>query len=147
MIVLDASEFVLSKLDTAIVSVRGIELISFASTAGLGLLTILLALAGVLPSSGLVFVRGLLLGFAALLGVGLYSILRRLRRNRRTRLELLRNWQMEAFLRRETVDSLGDEKVRRLIELIQLVEDTDVTRTPHHQYDRDFMAIIGGQST
>ena len=144
---LDTSEFVLSKLDTAIAGVRGIELISSVYTGGLGIFSLLLALGAVLPGSGLEFVRGLLLAFAVLVGIAFYWLLRRLRRNRRTRLELLRKWQMEVFLRRKTVDSLKDENVRRLIELIQLVEDTDVSRTPNLEYDRDFMAIIGEQST
>jgi len=147
MNVLDVSEFVLSELDNAIASVRGIELISFAYTGGLGTLSILLALAAVLPGSGLEFVRVLLFAFAVLAGIAFYWLLRRLSRNRRTRLDLLRKWQMEVFLRRETIDSFGDERVRRLIELIQLVEDTDVSRTPQYEYGSDFMAIIGGQST
>jgi len=147
MNVLDTSEFVLSELDTAIASVRGIELISFVYTGGLGIFSLLLALAAVLPGSGLEFVRGLLFAFAVLAGIACYWLLRRMRRNRRTRLDLLRKWQMEVFLRRETVDSLRDESVRRLIELIQLVEDTDVSRTPNLEYDRDFMVIIGEQST
>jgi len=137
----------MSKLDTAITGVRGIELISSVYTGGLGIFSLLLALAAVLPGSGLEFVRGILLAFAVLVGIAFYWLLRRLRRNRRTRLELLRKWQMEVFLRRETVDSLRDENVRRLIELVQLVEDTDVSRTPNLEYDRDFMAIIGGRST
>jgi len=143
---LDTSEFVLSKLDTAIESVRGIELMSSVYTGGLGIFSLLLALAAVLPSSGL-FLRGLLLAFALLVGITFYWLLRRLRRNRRTRLELLRKWHMEVFLRRETVDSLRDENVRRMIEIVQRVEDTDVSRTPNLEYDRDFMAIIGEQST
>jgi len=143
---LDTSEFVLSKLDNAIESVRGIELISSVYTGGLGIFSLLLALAAALPSSGL-FVRGLLFAFAVLVGGAFYWLLRRLRKNRRTRLELLRKWHMEVFLRRETVDSLGDENVRRLIEMVQLVEDTDVSRTPNLEYDRDFMAIISGQPT
>jgi len=144
---LDTSEFVLSEIDTAIASVRGFELMSAVYTGGLGIFSLLLALAAVLPSSGLEFVRGLLFAFAVLVGISSYWLLRRLRRNRRTRLELLRKWRMEVFLRRETVDSLKDENVRRSIELVQLVEDTDVSRTPNLEYDRDFMAIIGGQST
>jgi len=143
---LDTSEFVLSKLDTAIESVRGIELMSSVYTGGLGIFSLLLALAAVLPSSGL-FLRGLLLAFALLVGITFYWLLRRLRRNRRTRLELLRKWHMEVFLRRETVDTLRDENVRRMIEIVQRVEDTDVSRTPNLEYDRDFMAIIGEQST
>ena len=143
---MDTSEFVLSKLDTAIESVRGIELMSSVYTGGLGIFSLLLALAAVLPSSGL-FLRGLLLAFALLVGITFYWLLRRLRRNRRTRLELLRKWHMEVFLRRETVDTLRDENVRRMIEIVQRVEDTDVSRTPNLEYDRDFMAIIGEQST
>jgi len=144
---LDTSEFVLSELDTAIASVRGFELMSAVYTGGLAIFSLLLALAAVLPSSVLEFVRGLLFAFAVLVGVASYWLLRRLGRNRRTRLELLRKWHMEVFLRRETVDSLRDENVRRLIGLVQLVEDTDVSRTPNLEYDRDFMAIIGEQST
>ena len=144
---MNTSELVLSDLDTAIASVRGIELMSSVYTGGLGIFSLLLALAAVLPGSGLESVRGLLLAFAVLVGIAFYWLLRRLRRNRRTRLELLRKWHMEVFLRRETVDSLKDEGVKRLIELVQLVEDTDVSRTPNLEYDRDFMAIIGGQPT
>ena len=144
---MDTSEFVMSKLDTAITGVRGIELISSVYTGGLGIFSLLLALAAVLPGSGLEFVRGILFAFAVLVGIAFYWLLRRLRRNRRTRLELLRKWQMEVFLRRETIDTLRAENVRRLVELLQLVEDTDVSRTPNLEYDRDFMAIIGGQST
>ena len=143
---MDTSELVLSELETAIGSVRGIELMSAVYTGGLAIFSLLLALAAVLPGSGLEFIRGLLFAFAVLVGLSSYWLLRRLGRNRRTRLELLRKWKMEVFLRRETVDSLRDENVRRVIELVQLVEDTDVSRTPNLEYDRDFMAIVEGQS-
>ena len=141
---MDNSEFVSSRLDTATASVRGIELISFVTTGCLGLVSLSLALAALLPLSGLGFVKALLLAFAVLGVAELYWLLRRLRKNRRMRLDLLRKWQIEVFHGRETVDSLEYEKVRRLVELIHLMEDTDVSGTPHYvDYDRDFMAIIG----
>lgn len=145
---LDNSGFILSELDTAITRARGIELMSYATTGGLGLASFSLAVAGVVPVSGLGFVSPLLLASAVIPLLVLYWVLRHLARNRRKRLELLRKWQRETFLERESVDSLEDEKVRRMIELVQLMEDLDISKIPDYvDLDRDFMTILAGPTS
>jgi hypothetical protein len=145
---LDNSEFILSKLDTAITRARGIELISYATTGSLGLASFFLALAAIVPVSDLGFVRALLLASAVITIVALYWLLRHLTRNRRMRLDLLRKWQRETFIERGSVDSLEGRKVRRMMELVQLMEDLDVSRAPDYaDLDRDFMTILIGQSS
>ena len=140
---LDNSGFILSELDTAITRARGIELMSLVTTGSLGLATFSLALAAVLPVSGMGFVRPLLLASAVIPVLVLYLVLRHLTRNRRKRLELLRKWQRETFLERGSVNSLEDEKVRRMIELVQLMEDLHVSGTPDYaDLDKDYMMIL-----
>ena len=143
----DNSGFILSELDTAITRARGIELMSYVTTGSLGLASFSLALVAVLPASGLGFVRPFLLASAVIPVVVLYWLLRHLARNRRKRLELLQKWQRETFLERGSVDSLEDEKVRRMIELVQLMEDLDISRIPDYVgLDRDFMTILMGRT-
>jgi hypothetical protein len=108
---LDNSEFVLSKLDTAIISARSIDLISFATSGIIGLASLFLALATVISASYLGPIRFLLFISTGMTLVFLYWLLRRLRRNRRTRLDLLRKWQKETFLAKEYVDSLAGDMV------------------------------------
>ena len=121
---------------------------SYATTGGLGLASFSLAVAGVVPVSGLGFVSPLLLASAVIPLLVLYWVLRHLARNRRKRLELLRKWQRETFLERESVDSLEDEKVRRMIELVQLMEDLDISKIPDYvDLDRDFMTILAGPTS
>jgi hypothetical protein len=140
------SEFVLSNLETAITRARGIELISYATTGSLGLASFFLAFAAIVPVSSLSSVRTLLLASALIPVVALYWLLRHFAKNRRKRLELLRKWQRETFVERQIVDSLKGEKVRRMVELIQLMEDLDSLRTlDYSSLDGDFMTILGGE--
>jgi hypothetical protein len=144
---LNNSEFVLSNLDTAITRARGIELISYATTGSLGLASFLLALAAIVPVSSLGSIRVLLLASALIPIAALYWLLRHFARNRRMRLDLLRKWQRETFVERESVDSLKGDGVRRMVELIQLMEDLDSLRTlDYTSLDRDFMTILAGKS-
>jgi len=140
---LDNSEFVLSELDAAIISARGIDLISFIASGVVGLASLTLALATVIPATLLVLVRLLLLISTGVTVVFLFWLIRRLMRNRKSRLGLLRKWQQETFLARKYVDSLSGEKVRRMVELIQSLEDADVSRNPkYHQFDTEFMKML-----
>jgi hypothetical protein len=142
---LDNSGFILSELDTAVTRARGIEVMSWVTTGSLSLASFFLALLAVVPVSALGFVRALLLASAVIPVLVLYWTLRHLTRNRRERLKLLRKWQRETFLERETVDSFEDEKARRMIELIQLMEDLDISKSPDYaDIDRDFMTILKG---
>lgn len=142
---MDNSGFILSELDTAVTRARGIEVMSWVTTGSLSLASFFLALLAVVPVSALGFVRALLLASAVIPVLVLYWTLRHLTRNRRERLKLLRKWQRETFLERETVDSFEDEKARRMIELIQLMEDLDISKSPDYaDIDRDFMTILKG---
>jgi type VI protein secretion system component VasK len=139
------SEFVLSSLDTGIARARGIELMSYATTGTLGVASFLLALAAIVPVSSLGSIRVLLLASALIPVVLLYWLIRHLVRNRRTRLELLRKWQRETFVQRGSVDLLSSDKVRRMLELIQIMEDSDSLGTPDYSsLDKDFMTILAG---
>jgi hypothetical protein len=144
---LENSEFVLSKLDSAITRVRGIELMSYATTGCLGLASFFLALSAVVPVSDLASVRVLLLATAVLPILVLYWLLRRLTNDRKMRLNMLHKWHRETFLSRKKVDSLDGEKVRRMLELIQLMEEPDVSRSRHANLDKDFMTNLMGQSS
>ena len=142
---LNNSGFILSELDTAITRARGIEVMSWVTTGSLSLASFFLALMAVVPVSALGLVRALLLASAVVPVLVLYWTLRRLTRNRKERLQLLRKWQRETFLEREAIDSLGDGSVRRMMELIQLMEDLDVSKSPDYaDIDRDFMTILAG---
>lgn len=140
---MDNSEFILSKLDTAIATARSIDLGSFLTSVIFGLATVLLALAAILPTSFLSSVRILLLAATGATIILLYWALRRLVRSRAKRLGILRRWHEEVFFARERVDSLGQVEMRRMIDLIQFMEDTHFSSGP--QYDRtdtEFMNML-----
>ncbi len=119
---------------------------SYVTTGSLGLASFFLALAAIVPVSDLGSVRALLLASAVIPAVGLYWLLRHFEKNRRMRLDLLRKWKRETFLERQSIDSLEGEKVRRMIELVQLMEDMDISRSlDYAKLDRDFMTIPVGQ--
>jgi hypothetical protein len=140
---LDNSEFLLSKLETAVTSARSLDLASFLTSVVLGLASVFLALATVLPASDLGYVRFLLFFSTGVVVVLLYWLIRRLARNRRTRLTLLRKWQKEAFLAREYVDSFTGEKVTRMVELIQSMEDISISSSPQYgQFDNEFKSML-----
>jgi hypothetical protein len=142
---MDSDEFVLSKLDTAVGRARSIELISFSTTVILSFASLLVALATVIPVSNLALIRVLLLISAAVAVTFLYWLLGRLIRNRRARLNMLRKWQMKAFFKRNFVNSLADDTVRRLIELVHLLEDSSISRKPRYgQLDDEFTKILDG---
>jgi hypothetical protein len=140
---LDNNDFLFSTLDTAITSAHSIDLFSSLTSLILALASVALALATVLPTSQLSSVRALLIlstGVAVLL---LYWLVRRLTRNRRTRLAILRRWQREAFLANQHVDSLPREKVTRMVELIQAMEDISISRNPHYEvFDDEFRSAL-----
>jgi hypothetical protein len=140
---LDNSEFLLSKLDTAITSARSIDLASSLTSGVLGLASVFLALATVLPTSDLGYVRFFLFFSTGVTVLLLYWLIRRFARNRRARLDILRKWQKEAFLARAYVDSLTAEKVSRIVELIQCMEDASISRFPRYeQPDNEFMSML-----
>jgi hypothetical protein len=142
---LDNNEFILSKLDTAIGRARSIELISFSTTVTLGFASLSVALATVAPISDLGLIRALLLASAAGAVVLLYFLLGRLMHNRRARLNVLRKWQTEAFLKRGRVNSLSDDSLERLIELVQAMEDASLSRRHRYgQFDEEYRKILNG---
>ncbi len=137
------SEFILSKLEAAIASVKAIDLGAVVISAILGLLTVFLALATILPPSILVFIRYLLLIATTATVLVSYWVLRRLVRNRKTRLEILRKWEEETFFARAQLDLLEQEKVRKVLDLIQSIEDTKISNTTRYeQLDIEFTSIL-----
>lgn len=140
---MDNSDFILSKLDTAIASARSIDLGSFLTSVIFGLATVLLALAAILPTSFLAFVRILLLVATGATILVLYWVLRRLVRSRAKRLGILRKWHEEVFFSRDRVDSLGQPEMRKLIELVQFIEDTHFSSSPRYdRVDTEFMSML-----
>ena len=140
---MDNSEFILSKLDAAIVSARSIDLGSFLTSGVLGLASVFLALAAVLPPSFLGYIRFLLFFATGTTILLLYWVIRHLSRNRRARLGILRKWHQEIFFAKAHVDSLEEGKVRKMIELIHSMEDTSMSRNPQYrQFDIEFMNIL-----
>jgi len=141
--VLDNSEFILSKLQAAIASTKSIDLGTTLISAILGLLTVILALGTVLPSS--VSLR-LLLVVATVVAVFFsYWEIRRLLRNRNQRLKILREWDEEVFFARTKVDLLEQDRVRKILDLIQSIEDAHMppsTNSWYEQIDNEFMRIL-----
>ena len=141
---MNKSEFLLSKLSTEITHARSTELISFITSGFIGLASLFLALATTLPASYIGPFRFLLFISTVITVVFLFWILRRFIRNRRTKLDLLRKWERQIFLAKEVVDSLEGDKACRMIELIQRIEDSDISRNPPFgQFDNEFMSIVG----
>ena len=140
---LDNSEFILSKLQAAIASTKSIDLGTTLISAILGLLTVILALGTVLPSS--VSLR-LLLVVATVVAVFFsYWEIRRLLRNRNQRLKILREWDEEVFFARTKVDLLEQDRVRKILDLIQSIEDAHMppsTNSWYEQIDNEFMRIL-----
>ena len=140
---MDNSEFILSKLEAAIASAKSIDLGTTLISAILGLLTVILALGTVLPSS--VSLR-LLLVVATVVAVFFsYWEIRRLLRNRNQRLKILREWDEEVFFARTKVDLLEQDRVRKILDLIQSIEDAHMppsTNSWYEQIDNEFMRIL-----
>lgn len=139
---LDNNEFVLSKLQEAIDSARSLDLGDTLISSILGLLTVFLALGTILPPSIVGFIRFLLLiatGFAMLI---LYFVVRRLITNRRMRLKILRKWQADTFFARAQVDLLEQNKVRKMLDLIQSVEEARTITLRYSQFDVEFMNLL-----
>lgn len=139
---MDNNEFVLSKLEEAIGSAKSLDLGDTLISSILGLLTVFLALGTILPPSIVGFIRFLLLiatGFAMLI---LYLVVRRLIKNRRLRLKILRKWQIETFFAKAQVDLLEQSKVRKMLDLIQSVEDGGTITLRYSQLDIEFMNLL-----
>lgn len=139
---MDNNEFVLSKLQEAIDSARSLDLGDTLISSILGLLTVFLALGTILPPSIVGFIRFLLLiatGFAMLI---LYFVVRRLITNRRMRLKILRKWQADTFFARAQVDLLEQNKVRKMLDLIQSVEEARTITLRYSQFDVEFMNLL-----
>lgn len=140
---MDNTEFVLSNLDAAIDSAKSIDLGDAIISLILGLLTALLALGTILPPSILGFIRVLLLVAAGATVFFLYWVIQRLIRHRRLRLKVLRKWQQESFFARSNINSFEQTRIRKMLDLIQSVEDTKtLEKTRYIQLDAEFMNLL-----
>jgi len=140
---LENSEFILSKLEAAITSAKSIDLGTTLISAILGLLTVILALGTVLPAS--VTLRLLLV--VATIAAVLFSSweIRSLLRNRNRRLKILREWDGEVFFARTKVDLLEPDKIRKVLDLIQSIEDAHMppsSNSWYEQIDNEFMKLL-----
>lgn len=139
---MDNTDFILSKLESAIVSAKNIDLGSTVISAILGLASILLALAAILPPSVLGIFRFLLIIATGVTVLVLYFSVRNLSRNRKTRLGILRKWHQEIFFEKTRVNELDPAKMKKLVELIHLMEDNSIARNPHYEkLDSEFMKL------
>ena len=140
---LDNSEFVLSKLEAVIASVKSLDLGAVLISGTLGLVTVFLALAAILPPSILGLIRFLLLVATAATMLLSYWEIRRLVENRKERLRILRKWQGEVFFARAQVDLFEQGKVRKMVDLIQSIEDERLSGNPRYrQLDIEFMNML-----
>ena len=142
---MDNSEFILSKLDAALDTVKRYDLGALLISGILGLATVILALGAILPPSILASLR-LLLVIATIAGVLLsYWEIRRLVLNRNQRLEILRKWQKQLFFARTRVDLLEQDKVGKMLDLIQSMEDAHTppsSNSRYEQIDNEFMSML-----
>lgn len=140
---LNNSEFILSKLEAAIASVKSIDLGDTLISGILGLVTVFLAVAAILPPSVLGFIRLMLLVASGTAVFILYWVVRRLIRSRKARLGILRKWQEEVFFAGTQVDLLERGKVRKMFDIIQLIEDARMSSTSRYaQLDIEFMNML-----
>jgi len=140
---LDNTDFILSKLESAIVSAKNIDLGSSIISAILGLASILLALAAILPQSVLGIFRLLLILSTGITVLLLYFSVSNLSKNRKARLRILRKWHQEIFFAKTRVDELAQAKIKRLVELTHLMEDNSIARNPHYdRLDGEFMSLL-----
>ncbi|HYB03962.1 MAG TPA: hypothetical protein VED17_05850, partial [Nitrososphaerales archaeon] len=66
-------------------------------------------------------------------------------RNRNQRLKILREWDEEVFFPRTKVDLLEEDRVRKILDLIQSIEDAHMppsTNSWYEQIDNEFMRIL-----
>ena len=140
---MDNTDFILSKLESAIVSAKNIDLGSSIISAILGLASILLALAAILPQSVLGIFRLLLILSTGITVLLLYFSVSNLSKNRKARLRILRKWHQEIFFAKTRVDELAQAKIKRLVELTHLMEDNSIARNPHYdRLDGEFMSLL-----
>ena len=140
---MDNSEFIISKLEAAIASAKSYDLGTTLITGILGLLTVILALGTILPAS---LPLRLLLVVATVAAV-LFSYweIRRLIRNRNQRLKMLREWSEEVFFARTKVDLLDQGKIRKILDLIQSIEDAHMPPSSNSWYEEindEFMSML-----
>ena len=112
-------------------------------SAILGLLTVILALGAVLPAS--VPLRLLLVVGTIAAVLFSYWEIRRLLRNRNQRLKILRKWDKEVFFARTKVDLIEQEKVGKILDLIQSIEDAHMppsSNSWYSQIDNEFMSML-----
>ena len=142
---MDNSEFVLSKLEAAIASVKGIDLGAVLVSGILGLVTVVLALAAILPPSILILIRFLLLLATVVAVLLAYLGIRQLVQNRSERLGILRKWHEEIFFARTRVDSFEEGKIRKMVDFIQSIEDMHFSKPSNPRYkqlDIEFMKML-----
>jgi len=142
---LDISEFLLSKIGAAQDVVKRYDLGSLLISGILGLVAVILALSAILPPSILASLRLLLL-VATIAAVFLsYWEIRRLVLNRNQRLKILRNWEKAVFFGKRQVDLLEPDKVGKMLDLIQSIEDAHTPPSDNLRYqqiDNEFMNML-----
>jgi hypothetical protein len=75
----------------------------------------------------------------------LYVSVSNLSRNRKMRLRILRKWHQEVFFDKTQVNELDKPKMKRLVELVHLMEDNSIARNPHYEkLDSEFMSLASG---
>jgi hypothetical protein len=65
--------------------------------------------------------------------------------SREDRLGILRKWQEEVFFARTRVNSFEQGKIRRMVDLIQSIEDMHFSKPSdprHKQLDIEFMKVL-----
>ena len=142
---MDNSEFILSKLDAALDTVKRYDLGALLISGILGLATVILALGAILPASLLASLRFMLV-IATIAAVLLsYWEIRRLVLNRNQRLKILRKWEEEVFFARTRVDLLEQDKVGKMLDLIRSIEDAHTppsSSSRYEQIDSEFMSLL-----
>jgi hypothetical protein len=142
---MENSEFVLSKLEAAVGSVKSIDLGAVLVSGILGLVTVMLALAAIFPLSILGLIRVVLLLATVATVFFSYWRIRQLIWSRSARLGILRKWQEEVFFAGTQLDSSEQDKIRKMGELIHSIEDMHFSKPKDplfRQLDNEFMGLL-----
>ena len=135
---MEKSEFLLSTLEGALERSTSFSSISYATSAVLSIVIIMLALIQIAPEFKLWF---LLLTFGAM--IVFMILLTPLFRLSRIKKRWLRRWQLQVFLSSASVNWLSQDSIVRLIELIHELEDHEhMQRDFYEQHDHEFMEIL-----
>ena len=109
------SDFLLSKVEGAISRASDINILSYVSSVILGVVTVLLAIAVVIPSSFELIRIFLILPIIASALIVLLWVMNHLTTARERRLKTLRKWQVEIFTMGDSVDSLSRSQLEKKV--------------------------------